>query len=249
MKNIIFMNEAEKKDRESVWECIRREEPTFLESYDPTNNYHTIREIVLGGSLTWKYCNDHYKPQAGDRIMDIGANVGIYSTWCASRGSKVTAYECGPKILKHLYEAVKNLDVTVVPAAVKSINGEILFCEGSGNIGDVMFYNGSTEGVTHWASAEYDIATSVKAISFEEAIGEFQWDMIKIDIEGGEADILLHTPEDKLQQIKRAYIEFHPWVSETDYQAMLNLCSKLWNCSRLGNSPENRFDAVYLEKI
>lgn len=241
------MTAAEIKDRDSVWERIQREEPTFLQAYDPTNNYHTVREIVLGGSTTWGYTNAHYKAQPGHRVMDVGANVGIFSAWAASRGADVTAYECDPSVLPILTEAVKDLNVGVCWEAVRSTEEPLRYFGHLGYIGDVPFYNGAVEGMVPWAKAEEDRAVMVHATTFTEALGDEPWDMVKIDIEGGEVDILLHTPEEKLLQMKRAYVELHPWVSEPDYRAVLELCSRLWACTPLGTTPEGRFDAVYLE--
>lgn len=241
------MTDLELKDRASVWERIRIEEPTFLEAYDPTNNYHTVREIVLGGSTTWGYCNDHYKAKPGDLVMDIGANVGIYSAWCASRGASVVAYECDPKVLGHLYKTADEAMFTVMPMAVRSKPELLRYYSHVGRIGDVAFYNGAVEGMVPWAKAEEDDAVEVVATAFSMALGAQGWDMVKIDIEGGEADLLLNTPESYLRQIKRAYVELHPWVSEKDYKAILELCPKIWNTAPIGHTPEGRFDAIYLE--
>jgi len=233
-------------DRDNVWKRVRVEEPTFLEAYDPTDNYHTVQEIVLGGSMTWGYCNDHYKARPEDRVMDIGANVGIYSAWCASRGAEVDAYECSPAVIPILCKAVEGLNVRVHNCAVRSTGVPIRYAGRREYIGEVPFYNGGVDGSVPWAKAENDMAVEVAAVPFSVALGDFEWDMVKIDIEGGEVDILLNTPVNKLRQIKRAYVELHPWVSERDYLAIVELCSTLWNCTHLCKNIAGRFEALYL---
>lgn len=241
-------NELQKADRDWVWERIRSEEPTFLESYDPTDNYHTVREIVLGGSTTWGYCNSRYKAKPGDRVMDVGASVGIYAAWCASRGADVVAYECALPALEHLNKAATVARFVVMPMAVRSKEGIVRYYGHVGRIGEVSFYNGGVEGTVPWAKAEQDGSVEVYAASFDHALGGRPWDMVKIDIEGGEADLLLNTPESSLLLMRRAYVELHPWVSQANYDAILALCGRLWECVPLGSTPEGRFDAVYLEE-
>ena len=43
-----------------------------------------------------------FVPGRGDRVVDIGGNIGLYSMLAASRGARVTAYEPHPESFRHL---------------------------------------------------------------------------------------------------------------------------------------------------
>ena len=77
------MTPEQAANKARVWERMAAEHPEFTRGCDPTDNFHTVEEIILGGSLTWKRANELFQPFPGARVMDIGANVGIYTAYCA----------------------------------------------------------------------------------------------------------------------------------------------------------------------
>ena len=69
---------------------------------------------IAGG----EYDYPGYVPRRGDRVVDIGANIGIFSLWAARRGATVTAYEPGVETFAHLAQNVADRRVTARHAAV-----------------------------------------------------------------------------------------------------------------------------------
>ncbi len=230
-------------DRQSVWDRIRVEEPTFLEAYDPTDNYHTVREIVLGGSLTWKASNEHYKAKPGDHVMDIGANVGIYSAWCASRGANVRAYEADSECVRIMNSFAK---FSVVPAALLPSTGTVEYQGNMSPVEGIEWHNGGTfcPGMNKAAADRFEV---VPCIAFDEAIGDRVWDMVKMDIEGSEAEVLLAASEQALHRIKFMYLELHPWTPQELHDKVIEKMKAVYRFDGYWSDRLNRWEALYLE--
>jgi FkbM family methyltransferase len=247
------VTEEEIKDRDSVWERIEKEHPEFTREHDVANNYHAVREIVLSGSATWAGANGFFKPQTGKRVMDLGANGGIYTAFCAANGAHVTAYEPHPVIFSMLSAMLKRTGlidyVEAINAAVWTYTGECPFIGHVSPNSDCTRYNGGipTNGVP-WTADDFKKALPTKCVSFDDAIGNTEWDCVKFDVEGAECEILLAASLNALKHIKFAYVEFHPWVSQEMYDATLARLESVFKL--IGSCPNtlNRWEAVYLFK-
>jgi FkbM family methyltransferase len=73
-----------------VWSRMAATWPLFTHSHDIFNDASAVEGLLLGDFLGWR-------PFTGARVLDIGANAGIVSAWCALYGCEsVTAYEADP---------------------------------------------------------------------------------------------------------------------------------------------------------
>jgi FkbM family methyltransferase len=110
------------------------------------------------------------------RILDVGANVGMFSAWATGRwpGAEITAFEPAPENLPVLNEWARRHDqVTVVEAAAYTQDGTLRFQGGLGAGSRVTFGGGGVE---------------VLAVDVFEHLANC--DFVKMDIEGGEWSIL-----------------------------------------------------------
>ena len=60
------------EDHRSVWEQMRAKYPEFTRAHDSLDNYHGVREIVLGGSTSWGGAHKRFQP-----FPDIKSNPNI----------------------------------------------------------------------------------------------------------------------------------------------------------------------------
>lgn len=120
------------------------------------------------------------------QAVDMGANIGLHSVLLARMGLTVTSYEPDPNhvalLTKHLVANDVQDRVTTVQAAVARENGVLEFVRVLGN----------TTG-SHVAGAKRDPygaleVFEVQAVSAADAIAGK--DLIKMDVEGLEADLL-----------------------------------------------------------
>jgi FkbM family methyltransferase len=148
---------------------------------------------------------EYYQPPAhirealsgsGLRILDLGGNVGLFGVWAAVHwpGCHVTAFEPDPASAARYREciAINGLDWTVEEACACSYTGKVGFASGA---------------QTSSAISQEARASLVEAIDVLPYVA--RTDFIKMDIEGGEWDILMD--ERFLHTTARAIVmEYHP---------------------------------------
>jgi FkbM family methyltransferase len=125
------------------------------------------------------------------KVADLGANIGLHTIVMNHIGYEVTAYEPDPV---HFSQLKKNIEANCIESmpflinkAVSTKSGELEFTRVVGNTTG-SHISGSKEN----PYGELDKFT-VSADSFKDFFGSF--DLLKIDIEGHEADILLGTTQ------------------------------------------------------
>ncbi|MDP2151302.1 MAG: FkbM family methyltransferase [Parvibaculum sp.] len=123
----------------------------------------------------------------GDICLDVGANVGFYSLFFASRvgpQGKVIAFEPHPLMFARLKTNIAlNPDIScIVPenCAVYSQEGEMALVEGSGNFGETKLGNEGPGTVT---------VKVVRLSRYLETGGLSPVKLMKIDVEGAEGEV------------------------------------------------------------
>ncbi|MEC4806240.1 MAG: FkbM family methyltransferase [Jaaginema sp. PMC 1079.18] len=127
-------------------------------------------------------------------IVDIGANIGLFSQMCSMvfPEAQIYAYEPHPEALKWLRQNAQNKQITVVEGAVSSQSGELRLDLGE----DSTIAQVSPMG--QFAVNKVDIATLAE---------NQEIDFLKMDCEGSEWDIL--QDESLLQRTQFFCLEYH----------------------------------------
>jgi FkbM family methyltransferase len=121
----------------------------------------------------------------GFRLIDLGANVGMFVAWCVDRGMRpaVSAYEADPRNVAALertlaMNADRLSDRRVWRGVAGTMDGSVRFVAGSYTTSHVA---AGDEAAAHGAISvpAYDVLPALK-----------ECDFLKMDIEGGEWDIL-----------------------------------------------------------
>lgn len=136
-------------------------------------------------------------------ILDLGANMGVFALYAASRAPRATVYCFEPssenvKILSRNLASL-NPHAHSFPLAVAGTSGPG-FLSLAGNSQNFSLTDKS------------DDAEQVECVSFArvfELTGCEQFDFVKIDVEGAEIDILLACPDELLRRIGALAIEWH----------------------------------------
>ncbi|MEY2566610.1 MAG: hypothetical protein QOE35_1139 [Actinomycetota bacterium] len=112
----------------------------------------------------------------GERFIDVGANIGLYTLWLAEVGARVTAVEPDPGAVARLRENIEmnGYDVEVAPVALAARPGEV----------------GFTTGFDVTNRLATDGAVKVWATTLDELIGDDDVAGVKIDVEGAELEVL-----------------------------------------------------------
>lgn len=147
----------------------------------------------------------YLKLKPGDVMIDVGASVGSWATHAARYGAKVYAFEVGEPQLKTLvYNRYLNyMDelITVYDIALCSNDDKEMVFDGKMNVCNKDPLNPFLLGFPEVKSITLD--SFVKEIEIQKI------DFIKIDVEGGEYDVLLGAV-DTLKRFKpKLIIEIH----------------------------------------
>lgn len=149
-------------------------------------------------------------------IVDLGANIGMTSLWYSTRYGRPAIIAVEPsaenaRILRKNF-ADNGIAAEVVEAAVGARDGKATFLAArDSNVGKLSAGAGAA-GVTVPVVSMRTILQ--KAAKF----GDGRIDLLKIDIEGGEAD-LLSADIAWLERVGAIAIEFHP--DRVDYPALV----------------------------
>jgi FkbM family methyltransferase len=149
----------------------------------------------------------------GYRILDVGAYIGDTPLFFAAHGAqKVIAAEPAPD---NYALAQKNISgspyadrIELLPVAVAATDGEMMFHIDSKNPQS----NALTPTSANLARYTYTERLCVPVWSFAKLVAHSGWDtidLVKLDCEGAEFPILLETPAEVLQKVKKWVIEYH----------------------------------------
>ena len=171
----------------------------------------------------WPFRNDEADPFQGDlwgagphlceecEVLDIGANRGIFTAWCALNGAFVTAYEPHPKAFQSLQQVIQlneiDYHVRAIQAAISTYTGATKLDMSTG-----PYFNSAapSERSLRNQDPEHNIfGVQVPCVSFADAVGKTFWDVVKMDVEGAEFPILLECPDSVFDHIGFLTVELH----------------------------------------
>lgn len=152
--------------------------------------------------------------QPDDRVLEIGAGIGLISLMCAriaSRG-KVLSYEANPKLAELLAQniALNGLNIQVRNRAVARHAGRVPF-----HVHDRFVSSSLVQRAgSHCIEVECDCFGSV--------VSEFSPSAVVMDVEGAETELL---PSADLSKVRLVIVEVHPHI--TNQEAIDNMESEL----------------------
>jgi FkbM family methyltransferase len=149
---------------------------------------------------------DYGQVHFGSTLVDVGANIGVFSLYAASRkAGRVYAYEPNTQTYACLMRNItdNHLEQTIHPYqfAVSSSAGDTVKFPVQPSV-----YNAIITGDT---AAEFErvMTTSLPAILDEHHLDRV--DLLKLDCEGAEYDIVFDAPDEMWARIDRIRLEYH----------------------------------------
>jgi len=218
-----------------VWGLLAQTHPEFKrENFVHDDNPFALHEIVVNNCC-------RFVANPGNLVMDVGANIGIFTALCALNGASVVAYEPNAGAFRQLLKTISlnGIEKFVNPQriALASVAGLLPYwgmadetdrnetrtwstCTGT----MVKVVAATTTEAEVMRKAEY-----IDAISFADAVGVQEWDCVKIDIEGAEFELLLSASDDTLQRIKFLTVELHNgYVDKILYDRFIAYLARLF---------------------
>jgi len=171
----------------------------------------------------------------GDLFVDVGANVGMYSTRLSSHFRRIYAFEPNPNVLPVLKNRINDSsrhNITIFPLALSDMNGQAEFYidPHAGFVGSaetlmpVFKYNPELEPGTGTGPAHTYIGKEnviVSTATYDSQVREMA-DLVKIDVEGAEFKVLKGAKEALSQgKIRRIIVELHDKDAKDDLFGIL----------------------------
>jgi FkbM family methyltransferase len=141
-------------------------------------------------------------------VLDLGANMGVFAFYAASRAPQATVYCVEPS--SGNFEILSRNLRRLAPRA----QAFRLAVAGSSGPG---FFSLSGNSQNLALSAQAADTERVECVTFArlfELTGSRQFDFVKIDVEGAEIDILKACPDEVLQRVGALAIEWHHSAEE-----------------------------------
>lgn len=165
-------------------------------------------------------CNEHrYTPQAGHKVLDLGAHYGFFSLYCASRGANVVAYEPDPDNFARLEDAAGRAR-EIGFGSITPIQKAIWIRESH-----QVLYREHHNGTSNITQNGHSLNNYIQTVSLDDALQDKEWDCAKMDIEAAEFEVL--DAATKLNQIKYLSLELHNHIGQNPQSRYENLISKL----------------------
>ncbi len=160
------------------------------------------------------YTGGKYQIQEDSTVIDIGANVGVFTLLAAQKARKVFAFEPYRASFDYLLKNVSENGLDNVVAFNCAV------AEGRGK----RRLRVQTECTANslWgpcSGSEVDVACITLTDIFDSNAIEF-CDLLKLDCEGSEFEILFSTPEAYLRRIGRISMECHNGVTSSTHSDM-----------------------------
>jgi FkbM family methyltransferase len=145
---------------------------------------------------------------ANDIVVDIGAQIGVFSVYAAQSAAQGKVHSFEP-----FGESFELLQKNITLNNCHNINAYNLAVAAEEGRRVLFLAPGNTGGHSlEQMRPENNIKLEVTAISLANFMDRekiAQIDFLKIDCEGGEYEIFFNLPEEKLQKIKKISMEYH----------------------------------------
>ena len=158
--------------------------------------------------------------EANDVVVDIGANIGVFSIYAATRTrNTVYAFEPFPDTYAVLLENIRKNNIRTIVThqmAVSEVTGMEVFSNAQ---------NGAMNGLNKLTVRTHDTINvpSISLPDFMERQGLDHIDFLKMDCEGAEGLILPSLSQAYFARINKIAMEFHDGMSPLDHKHLETL--------------------------
>ena len=178
----------------------------------------SLEEVKVFWNIFFRKC---YKVRPDDRVIfDAGGNIGMFALWAAQAAPRARIYSFEPwpssyqRLVGHVDANGLSERITPLKLALAGRSARRRMPDGS--IDSTARRLDPREAFAEHAGdaaggVDVDCMTLGDAM---ERFGIAELDMLKMDIEGGEYEVLLATPPDVLRRIRRIQVEYHEVPAE-----------------------------------
>lgn len=213
-----------------------------LQAYAP--EYDGLLNILKEIFYENAYTPSNLSIEANDTVVDLGANIGVFALFAACKTrSTVYAFEPFPESFEYLSRNVQINGLHNVVAHDKAVYDKI---------GTAKLFLHKSSG-RHLISPDYaktklERYVEVPTTTLQQIMDSNnlkQIDFLKLDCEGSEATILLSTPLEYLQRIRKIAMEFHDSPAGSEHKEIESLLMRAGFATWLRWDGTSRFGYLY----
>lgn len=135
-----------------------------------------------------------------DTVMEIGAGLGLLSSYCAKKvgSERVYSYEANPSLEEHIKANY----------SINKVHPNLTMCAVGAQVDELDFYIGNhfwSASTIPWKPGLKSIKVEVR--SFNNEVKKLNPSFLIMDIEGGELEVIQNS---YLHNIRKVLIEVHP---------------------------------------
>lgn len=158
-----------------------------------------------------EYRSPGLTPEAGWHVVDVGANIGVFSLWAERLGAHVDAFEPEPRTFASLVTNVTGRRISPRQAALvgQPSPAARLYLSELDSTRNTLAGKEIESGET--LSDFVDVPT----VTLADVVGS-GCDLLKLDCEGAEFEALLGADDDTLRRAQRLILEFHRFAGSPE---------------------------------
>jgi FkbM family methyltransferase len=177
-----------------------------LSAPDASTAWLVALQIAVG-----EYRSPGLTPEPGWRVVDVGANIGVFSLWAERLGAEVAAFEPEPRTFASLVTNVAGRRISPTQAALAA-----------GGVPSVRLYLNKMDSTRHTlVGKEIESGeplrdfVDVPTVTLADVVSS-GCDLLKLDCEGAEFEALLGADDETLRRAQRIILEFHRFAGSPD---------------------------------
>lgn len=175
-----------------------------LSAPDPDTAWLVALQIAIG-----EYRSPGLTPEAGWHVVDVGANIGVFSLWAERLGATVDAFEPEPRTYASLVANVTGRRITPKQAALVGEPAPVVRLY----LSEVDSTRNTLVGREIESGEPLNEFVEVPTVRLEDVVGS-GCDLLKLDCEGAEFEALLGADDDTLRRAQRIILEYHRFAGE-----------------------------------
>ncbi len=193
---------------------------------DPT--FVTFFETFVLQSYTQR---EFYKPQEGDTVLDIGANIGMFAMFLSSicNGIRVHCFEPAAstrdRLISNIHRNRLEESVAVYPYAVWNQQGKRRLNH-SISSGDYSLFDRNSGQLDH-----HEFVTCIRLSEAVRMCGCEKVHLLKIDVEGAEPEILEGADMHVWKRIERIALEYHDCIRSNSRERIVTALRRNGYCT------------------
>jgi len=167
---------------------------------------HTFEDIWLNQCFT----PHGFEVKPGDTVVDIGANLGVFSVWAATRaqGVRVISLEPSSRMFRLLIQNLSRNGLGQVVAVQAACGGET----GTAVLYSYGLEEGSSLRPRNIRGKVFRPQDRVDVLTLDDIFRRHQVEvcnLLKLNCEGGEYEILLKAPKETLRRVRKISMVYH----------------------------------------